>query len=104
MIAAQDSHTLTRCTTAIYESVYLIDLVAMDIGKRLLVIVVSLAGGMLIMFALWQMFTGKAIQIDLTEPSFVLFWVFFSVPVYAYMSRKFLRKPRRYKTSSELHE
>jgi hypothetical protein len=70
----------------------------MDIVKRLSVGVAALVGGFVIMFILWQMFTGKSIQFDVTDWAFLVFWLFFSIPVYAYLSKKFLRKPRRYRS------
>lgn len=74
----------------------------MDILKRIAVGVAALAGGFLIMFMLWQMFTGKAIQVDFTEPSFYVFWLFFSTPVYVYLSKKFLAKKRKYRLPSQM--
>lgn len=70
----------------------------MELLKRLGVGVLALAGGFALMFAGWALLTGKgSLQFDPTDITFVVFWLMFSLPVYAFLSKKLLAKRRQYR-------
>jgi hypothetical protein len=67
------------------------------IVKKALVVLLSIALGYFLMFCTWALFTMRSLEVDLTDFFFWLTLAAFSLPVYAYLNRKLLVKPKRYK-------